>query len=358
MPANNNNPSFVLRKKQDMVFEDRPVPEISDPHFVKVAIKKTGICGSDIHYARDGELGPFVVNSPMVLGHESSGVIAEVGAAVSKVKVGDRVAVEPGYPSRYSTETMRGKYNLCPDMKFAATPPYDGTLCRYFLVPEDFVTVLPEHVSFEEGALAEPLAVAVHANKLAQTTFGSQVYVFGAGPVGLLIVATAKAYGATDILVIDLFEDKLELAKQMGATATYNSKDDKNVPLQAQVNKLHETFFVPDTVLEASGAEPCMRVGVAATGNAGTYVQVGMGKNEIDKFPIGAIGTTEAVIKGSFRYNYGDYRDAVKLLASGKVDAKLLVTHRFTFKQAKEAYELSGSGKGIKVMIDGPTDED
>ncbi|GMM35353.1 L-iditol 2-dehydrogenase [Saccharomycopsis crataegensis] len=352
------NPSVVLRKKHDIVYEDRPVPKLQDPHFVRIAIKKTGICGSDVHYVQHGETGPFVVKSPMVLGHESSGVIVEVGSAVTNVKVGDRVAVEPGYPSRYSKETMRGLYNLCPHMAFAATPPYDGTLARYFTVPEDFVYPLPDTVSFEDGALCEPLAVAVHANKLGNTTFGSSVYVFGAGPIGLLITATAKAYGATDILVIDLFDDKLEMAKKLGATAVYNSSNDKGVAPAEIVKKLHQTYFVPQVVLEATGAPPCIQVGVAATGNAGTYVQVGMSGNEVNGFPIGAIGVTEAVVKGSFRYNFGDYEDAVKLLANGKVDGSLLITHRFTFKEAIKAYDFAATGKAIKIMIDGPTDED
>lgn len=355
MPS--TNPSVVLKLKQELAFEDRPIPEIKDPHFVRVEIKAIGLCGSDYHYYHDGELGPFKVEKPMVLGHESSGVIEAVGSAVTSVKVGDRVAVEPGYPDRYDPNTMRGKYNLDPNIVFAATPPHDGTLARYFVVPEDFVYKLPDHVSFEEGALCEPLAVAIHANKLGETTFGSQVYIFGAGPIGLMIASAAKAYGATEILVIDIVQDKLDLAKKVGATHVYNLGDDRGVPFQEVVKKLHSTYFVPNTVFEATGAEVCILTGVAATGNAGVYVQVGM-QGLVCKFPIGTIGVTECVVKGSFRYNYGDYIDAVKMVSLGLIKSDVFITHRYKFKESVEAYKFAGTGKAVKIMIEGPTEED
>lgn len=188
------NPAIVLRKVGEIDLEVRPVPFIEEPHYVKIAIKATGICGSDIHYYRTGAIGKYVVKSPMVLGHESSGEVVEIGAAVTRVKVGDRVAIEPGVPSRYSDETKEGRYNLCPGMAFAATPPIDGTLVKYYLSPEDFLVKLPESVSYEEGACVEPLSVGVHANKLADVRFGNRVVVFGAGRVGLLTGAVARAF--------------------------------------------------------------------------------------------------------------------------------------------------------------------
>ncbi|CAI4718600.1 ALS_1a_G0044760.mRNA.1.CDS.1 [Saccharomyces cerevisiae] len=180
-----SNPAVVLEKVGDIAIEQRPIPTIKDPHYVKLAIKATGICGSDIHYYRSGGIGKYILKAPMVLGHESSGQVVEVGDAVTRVKVGDRVAIEPGVPSRYSDETKEGRYNLCPHMAFAATPPIDGTLVKYYLSPEDFLVKLPEGVSYEEGACVEPLSVGVHSNKLAGVRFGTKVVVFGAGPVGL-----------------------------------------------------------------------------------------------------------------------------------------------------------------------------
>ena len=141
------NLSFVLNKPGDVTFEERPKPTIKTPHDVLVAINYTGICGSDVHYWVHGAIGHFVVKDPMVLGHESAGTIVEVGESVTKLKVGDRVALEPGYPCRRCTNCIAGKYNLCPDMVFAATPPYDGTLTGYWVAPADFCYKLPENVS-------------------------------------------------------------------------------------------------------------------------------------------------------------------------------------------------------------------
>jgi D-xylulose reductase len=149
----------------------------------------------------------------MVLGHESAGIVHTVGSAVTGLKVGDRVAMEPGVPCRRCVRCKDGKYNLCPDMKFAATPPYDGTLARYYVLPEDYCFKLPENVSMEEGALIEPTAVAVHITRQAAIKQGDSVVVFGAGPVGLLCCAVAKAYGAQKIVTVDINERRGECAE-------------------------------------------------------------------------------------------------------------------------------------------------
>lgn len=347
--------AVVLVKKGLIRMETRQVPQIHDPHYVKVQIKATGICGSDVHYYTHGSIGNFVVKEPMVLGHESSGVVVEIGDAVSAVKVGDRVAVEPGIPSRYSRETMAGKYNLCPHMAFAATPPYDGTLVKYFLVPEDFVYKLADHVSFEEGAIAEPLAVAVHANRLAGTGFGQAALVLGAGPVGLLTGATARAFGATDVVFVDIFESKLERAKQFGATHTilWDPALDE-AGLAHKITKMLAGGH-PNVVFECSGAEKCIRAAAKACGPAGTVVQVGMGKDDVS-FPITELSVKEATLKGSFRYAEGDYDDAVKLLSTGQVNAKPLITKVFPFSEAVDAYKYNVEhAKDIaKTIIAGP----
>lgn len=347
--------AVVLVKKGLIKIEKRQVPKIVDPHFVKVQIKATGICGSDVHFYTHGSIGDFVVKAPMVLGHESSGVVVEVGDAVKSIKVGDRVAVEPGVPSRYSRETMSGRYNLCPHMAFAATPPYDGTLVKYFLVPEDFVYKLADHLSFEEGALAEPLAVAVHANRLSETSFGKTVLVLGAGPVGLLTGATARAFGATDVVFVDIVESKLERAKQFGATHTilWNTSSDEAV-LVHEVTKVLGGGH-PKIVLECSGAEPCIRAAVQACARGGTVVQVGLGKDNIS-FPVTELAVKEATFKGSFRYAEGDYEDAVKLLSTGQINAKCLITKVFPFAEAVEAYKYNvENAKDIaKTIIIGP----
>ena len=330
------NPSVVLRKVGEIVLGERPEPQITDERSVKIAIKRTGICGSDIHYYTHGKIGSFVV---------------EVGSKVTKCKLGDRVAIEPGVPSRYSDEYKSGHYNLCPHMAFAATPPFDGTLCRYYLSPEDFVVVLPDNVSLDQGAMAEPLSVAVHASKLGGVHFNSSVAVFGAGPVGLLSAACARAMGATQVLVADIFDSKLDIALNMGATHVLNTKNVKDV--RTEVEKLLGNY--PDVVIEASGAEIAIINGVKILKAGGTFVQVGMGKDLV-QFPIGQVAEKELTVKGNFRYCHGDYRDAVALMASGKVNIEPIITHRFAFKNAKDAYDFNlHNGKDvIKTIIEGP----
>lgn len=345
--------AIVLQRPGVLTIEKREVPVINDPHYVKLHVKATGICGSDVHYFTRGAIGPFVVNSPMILGHESSGIVAEVGSAVTKVKVGDRVAIEPGVPSRYSDETMSGDYNLCPHMKFAATPPYDGTLTKYYLAPEDFVYKMPDHLSFEEGALAEPMSVGVHANKLAGTRFGKKVLVSGAGPVGLLAGAVAKAFGATEIVFVDVFNDKLERSKQFGATHTVSGSVDED-RLVSDVAKVLGGDL-PDIVLECSGAQSAIRSGVKACKAGGQYVQIGMGRDEIN-FPISAVGTKELTFHGSFRYKKGDFADSVALLSSGRINGKPLISHKFAFDQGPEAYKFNAERPTeiVKTVIGGP----
>ncbi|CAI4044101.1 hypothetical protein N7582_003303 [Saccharomyces uvarum] len=351
------NSVIVLRKVGDIVVEQRPVPIIEDPHYVKIAIKATGICGSDIHYYRSGGIGKYILKAPMVLGHESSGQVVEVGSAVTRVKVGDRVAIEPGVPSRYSDETKEGRYNLCPHMAFAATPPIDGTLVKYYLSPEDFLVKLPEGVSYEEGACVEPLSVGVHSNKLAGVRFGSRVVVFGAGPVGLLTGAVARAFGASDVVFIDVFDNKLDRAKEFGATHTFNSSKfpaDKTQELADEVEKLLSGHHA-DIVFECSGADACIDAGVKITKVGGTMVQIGMGKNYTN-FPIAEVSGKEMKLIGCFRYSFGDYRDAVKLVASGKVNVKAMITHRFKFEDAAKAYDfnIAHGGEVVKTIIAGP----
>lgn len=347
--------AVVLQKKGEITFEERPVPEIEDSHFVKVQIKKTGICGSDVHYYTHGSIGDFVVTKPMILGHESSGLVVEVGNEVTLVKVGDRVAVEPGVPSRYSDETKSGHYNLCPHMAFAATPPYDGTLVKYYLAPEDFLVKLPDHVSYEEGACLEPLSVGVHANRLAGTSFGKKVVVFGAGPVGLVSGAVASAFGASEVVYVDVFDQKLERSKQFGATKVVNSMKYKEE--DALTAAIKETLGneEPEIAIDCSGAEICIRTAIKVLKAGGTYVQVGMGKDDIN-FPITQVSVKELKVLGSFRYYFGDYKIAAKLVAEGKVDVKKMITHRFKFEDAIKAYDfnLEHGQEVVKTIIDGP----
>lgn len=347
------NLSFVLEKQDHVKFEDRPIPTIQDPYDVIVNVKFTGICGSDVHYWTHGAIGNFVVRAPMVLGHESSGIVEQVGDKVKSLKIGDRVALEPGVPCRRCDRCRDGHYNLCDDMKFAATPPYDGTLAKYYRVPEDFAYKLPDSVSLEEGAVVEPLSVGVHITKQGGVKPGDSVIVFGAGPVGLLCCAVAKAFGATKIICVDINEERLQFAKKYAATHLFRSQKVSSEENAANLIKECELGAGADVAIDATGAEPCIQTSIHALRVGGTYVQGGMGKDNIT-WPIAAMCSKELNVKGSFRYKAGDYQLAVNLIATGKVDVKQLITGSVAFDQAEIAFENVKNSKGIKTLIRGP----
>ncbi|KAI5305102.1 hypothetical protein KEM56_005293 [Ascosphaera pollenicola] len=348
------NLSFVLEGIHKVKFEDRPIPELKDDHDVQINVKYTGICGSDVHYWEHGSIGDFVLTAPMVLGHESAGVISKVGPAVTTLKVGDKVALEPGVPCRRCDPCKDGKYNLCLHMKFAATPPYDGTLAKYYVLPEDYCYKLPENMTIEEGCVMEPLGVAVHVTKQGEVQPGDSVVVFGAGPVGLLCCGVAKAFGATKIVVVELQEARAKFAVENGFATDYHVPEKVDPTVTAK--KLIEQFDLgrgADVVIDASGAEPCIHIGIHVVRNGGHYVQGGMGRDYIN-FPITAACCKEITIRGSFRYGPGDYKLALELISTGQINAKSLITGVVPFNKAEEAFKDVKAGKGIKTLIGGP----
>lgn len=241
-------------------------------------------------------------------------------------------------------------------MHFAATPPIDGTLCGFYSSPEDFCYKLPEHVTLQEGALLEPLAVAIHITKQAEIKPGQSVVVMGAGPVGLLCCAVAKAYGATTIVSVDIQPSRLEFAAKYAATHTFTPARISAEENAANLLKELGLGAGADAVIDASGAEPSIQTSIHVVRRGGVYVQGGMGKPDIN-FPIMALCTKEITAKGSFRYGSGDYSLAVELVASGKVDVKSLITGTVKFEDAEEAFKSVKAGKGIKILIAGPNEK-
>ncbi|KAN0131431.1 xylitol dehydrogenase [Lactarius tabidus] len=366
-----DNVSFVLQGIGKVSYEIHPIPEIRDDE-VLVEVKKTGICGSDVHYLVEGRIGDFIVESPMVLGHESSGVIHKVGNGVRNVKPGDRVAMEPGVSCRRCEACKTGRYQLCSGMAFAATPPYDGTLARYYRLPEDLVYILPESLSLEDGAMMEPLSVGVHSVfTQAKLQPAQSIAIFGCGPIGLLCMAVAKAIGASRIIAVDIVESRLNFAKTYAATdifrpPPFQDGESKIAYSRRSAGLLMESLGVKDrgdkaidVVLDASGAEVSIQTGIFIAKVGGTFVQVGMGHPEV-VVPITALLTKELTLKSSFRYGPGDYRLAIALTAKKMVNLRPLVTHRFRFEEAISAFDATKKGKSedgkelIKAIISGP----
>ncbi|KAG5993717.1 hypothetical protein E4U52_001740 [Claviceps spartinae] len=351
-----SNLSFILNKPYDVTYQERPKPTLPSPHHVIVAVNYTGICGSDVHYWHHGAIGHFVVKKPMVLGHESAGTVIETGNEVTHLKPGDRVAIEPGYGCRRCTDCRAGKYNLCDKMIFAATPPYDGTLTGLWASPADFCYKLPDAVSLQQGALMEPLAVAVHIVKQASVQPGQSVVIMGAGPVGLLCAAVARAYGASKVASVDIVQSKLDFARDFASTHTYLSQ---RIAPEENARAIKQHLGLPrgaDVVIDASGAEPSIQTSLHTVRMGGTYVQGGMGNSDIT-FPIMALCLKEVTAKGSFRYGPGDYELAIELVASGVVDVKKLVTTVVPFEKAEEAFKKVKEGEVIKILIAGPNEK-
>lgn len=317
------NPSAVLRGIRDVAIEDRPIPTPA-PHEVLVAVKATGICGSDVHYYEHGRIGDFVLEAPMVIGHESAGVITAVGADIDPGQVGQVVALEPGVPCRHCGQCLAGRYNLCPDVVFFATPPVDGSIAGFVAIDADFAHPAPEGVSFEQAAMAEPVSVGVWAAHKAAITAGDRVLVTGAGPIGLFAAQVARALGAAEVAVTDLSEFRLGVARELGFTA---------VPAGMELPRGYTVL------LECSGAQPAVESGLRTLAPAGRAVLVGMGADQVS-ISVPLIQARELSITGVFRYA-NTYPTALALIASAAVDTGPLITHRFALQDTEAALTLA-----------------
>lgn len=328
----------VLRRAGDVVVEDRPVPNPAADE-VLVRVTSVGVCGSDVHYFKEGRIGDFVVESPMVLGHEAGGVIVAVGSGVDPARVGERVSIEPQRPSSTSKQSMSGAYNLCPHMEFYATPPIDGAFAEYVTIQSHFAFAVPESVSDDAAALMEPLSVGIAAARKAGITAGSRVLVTGAGPIGIIAAQVARAFGATEIIVSDIDAARREQALGFGATATLNP-----ITEDAEVRSLGV-----DVLLECSGATAAVRSGLEALAPGGVAILVGMGADEI-ALPIPLIQNRELVVTGIFRYA-NTWPTAIDLVRTGRVDLDSLVTGHFDLDQVEEALLASTASTSLKTMV-------
>jgi len=337
-----------LHKPRDVRIEEIDKPRPRDGE-VLVRIKAVGVCGSDVHYYKSGRIGSFVVEQPMILGHESSGFVAEVGEGVKNLRVGDRVTIEPGFPCRRCFYCKTGRYNLCPDVIFYATPPVNGAFCEFQTAAADFVFPIPDDMTFEEGAMIEPLSVAVHACNRGKVSVGDVVAVLGAGSIGLLTLQVARARGAARIIAIDLSPRRLEAARRFGADETINAR---NSDVVAEINRLTGGEGV-DVVFEAAGAVPTFQQSVGIVRRGGRIVLIGMPPQETFPMPMLAAASKEVDILGVFRYA-NCYPTAIGLVASGKVDVKSMITKRFSLDEVPEAlrFAVEHGEEHLKIMIE------
>lgn len=314
----------------------RPIPELQ-PDEVLVQIAAVGVCGSDVHYYHEGRIADFIVEEPMILGHEASGVIAKVGSAVSPDRIGERVSIEPQRACRVCEQCKRGAYNLCPFMEFYATPPIDGAFAQYAVIQTDYAFAVPDSMSMDAAALCEPLSVGIWSNQKAGTRAGSRVLIAGAGPIGIIVMQVAFAFGASEVLISDIAETRRDAAQRFGATRTLD-------PVHDDMSDLEVDIFI-----DASGAEPAVRAGIMALKPGGRAVLVGMGKDDIS-LPVSRIQGREIELTGVFRYA-NTWPLAIELASSGKVDLDALVTGRFSLERVEDALNAAVEPTALKVLV-------
>ncbi|MFC7859345.1 NAD(P)-dependent alcohol dehydrogenase [Arthrobacter koreensis] len=315
--------------------EDRPVP-VPGPGEVLVRIASVGVCGSDTHYYHEGRIGSFVVEAPLVLGHEASGRIEAAGDGVDPSLVGQRVSLEPGIPQPYSKQTLAGHYNLDPDVRFFATPPVDGAFAEYVVHPAAFAHPVPDGLSDDSAALLEPLSVALAARSAGEVQLGDRVLVAGAGPIGLLVSAVCSLAGA-EVTVTDVRAERLEVAGRYGAAHTFTAAEAPEPAPEYQV------------FIDATGAEPAVLAGMQRLAPRGRCVLVGMGADTI-ALPVPLVQGRELRITGTFRYA-NTWPLAVSLAGQGLVDLDGLVTSRHGLDDVEAALVAGAREGALKAVV-------
>jgi len=327
--------ALVLEQTDVLNLRDIELKEQLGPTDVRIAIHTVGICGSDVHYYTHGAIGPFVVREPMVLGHEASGTVVEVGSDVKYLKVGDRVCMEPGIPDPNSRASRLGMYNLDPAVVFWATPPVHGVLRPTVVHPADFTFKLPDNVSFAEGAMVEPLAVGMHASTKAKIVPGDVAVVMGAGPIGMVTALSALAGGCSQVLMTDVVQPKLDLAATLGPIMPVNVAERD---LSSVVMGMTDDWGA-DIVFECSGNERAASGVFAPLRPGGVVVFVGMPLEPISYDTVAA-QVKEARVEHVFRYAHV-YPRALALMGSGKIDVKPLITDTFPFDESVKAFDFA-----------------
>ena len=330
-----------------MAYEQRPIPTLKDNE-VLVKLEYVGICGSDMHYYETGAIGNYVVEPPFVLGHEPGGVVVEVGKNVHHLSIGDRVALEPGKTCGHCEFCRQGKYNLCPDVVFFATPPVDGVFQEYVAHEADLCFKLPDNVSTLEGALIEPLAVGFHAANQGGAHAGQTAVVMGAGCSGLVTMMALKAEGISRVYVVDIMQKRLDKALELGADGVINGKEKDAVEEVLSLTNGQGC----DLVIETAGTEFTTRQAIHMAKKGANLVLVGYSKTGEMTLPMSLVLDKELTLKTVFRYRH-IYPMAIDAVAAGKVNLKGIVTNIFSFDDIQNAMNCSIQDKSniVKAVV-------
>lgn len=340
--------ALVLEKIDELSLREIEIEETVGPREVRIAVHTVGICGSDLHFYHHGRIGPFVVQAPMVLGHEASGTIIEVGSGVTHLAPGDRVCMEPGVPDATSRPARLGLYNLDPGVVFWATPPGHGVLRETVVHAADFTYRLPDNISYGEGAMVEPLAVGMHGATKAKIKPGDVAVVLGAGTIGMVTALAALAGGCSRVIISDVIAPKLALAASLGPITPVNVAEQK---LDEFVRDATDGWGA-DLVFECSGSPAVVPGLFDLLCPGGAVVFIGMFQGPIPYDTVAAM-MKEARVEHVFRYAH-QYPRSLALMGSGKIDLKPLITDVFPFDRSIEAFEYASHmpPASVKVQIE------
>lgn len=338
--------SIVIHKAKDLRVENT---EIGQPASGEVLIRMAagGICGSDLHYYNHGGFGAIRVKEPMILGHEVSGYIQSLGDGVTNLAIGDLVAVSPSRPCGNCQYCQKGQQNHCENMRFygSAMPlPHIQGAFREQLVANATQCIKADGLTPGEAAMAEPLAVCLHATRRAGELLGKKVLITGSGPIGTLSVLAARAAGAAEIVVTDLEDSALEFASKVGADKTINMLKQNELLESYQQGK---GYF--DVLYECSGAAPALSAGIAAMRPRGIVMQLGLGGDMV--VPMQALTAKELDLRGSFRF-HEEFETAIRLMQQGQIDVKPLISHTVDIEDAVKGFEIAGDrSQAMKAQI-------
>ncbi len=327
--------------------QQRPIPSPGQDE-VLVRVEHVGVCGSDLHYYESGRIGNFIVEYPFVLGHEAGGTVVEVGESVKNLKVGDRVAMEPGKTCGKCEFCKSGRYNLCPDVRFFATPPVNGVFQEYVAHEAGLCFKIPDSMTTEEAALIEPLAVGMYAASKGEAQLGQTVLVTGSGCIGLMTMLSLKARGVAKVIMTDVISSRLEQARRLGADYVINGREEDVIARIQEITDGKGT----DLGIETSGSQVCAAQQIQAAKKGAVIVLVGYSASGEMTLPVGMTLDKELTLKSIFRYR-NMYPAAIDAVARGKINVKDVVTNHFTLDEIQEALSACARDKAniVKAVI-------
>jgi len=338
----------VLTEVGKIEIRELDIPQ-PGPDEALVRVKAVGLCGSDVHYYEHGKIGPYVVTGPIILGHEAAGEVVAVGSEVRHLKAGQRVTIEPGATCGRCEYCKSGRYNLCPDVRFLATPPIDGAFCEYIAIRADLLFPIPDSMSFEKAALIEPLSVGLHAVRRGDLKTGETVVIMGMGPIGMMTLLAAKAAGAGRVIGVDLEPFRLERALRIGADGVINPREEDAVEALLRLNGGRKA----DLAIETAGSGAAAQSALKAVRRGGRVVLVGLPQEEGTPLNIPYIVDNEIDIRGVFRY-HNTYPTGVAVMAAESLDLEPIITDRMTLDETPKAFEkaIHEKNRTLKIIIE------